>query len=280
MTDVPVLDEAEMKRRAVAHREWLERAAIESAKCFTPTPSFNVDEDHWAFMALSFAFKQNEHARAVVALGRSVDANLIVRSMLEGLTQLVWAANAPEERALLWRAFSWVHDWRLLKAMDARGEAVEPDLRAAIADGIREHGDKFVTAKAKMKLADGEEVADPYRQTWSGKTARQLFEETGGAWYHEALYRPFSDWHHWNTPGLASRLATTDEGYTFTTRLSDREAAACLSAAFGCLMQTMEIADGAARLGRAEVLAELRAGYLKSFGRPTSSPAGSSSPRA
>src|SRR2546427_11769576 len=97
-----VMDDAELKGRVEAHRRWLERAVIESAKCFTPTPRLDPNKDHWAFMALSYAYKQNEHARAVLALRESVDAKLIVRSMLEGLAQLVWAANAPEERALLW----------------------------------------------------------------------------------------------------------------------------------------------------------------------------------
>lgn len=259
------MDDAELKRRVAAHRRWLETAVIECAKCFTPTPRVDPAKHHWAFMALSYAYKQNEHARAVLALRESVDAKLIVRSMLEGLAQLVWTANAPEERALLWRVYAWVHDWRLMKAAEERGEAVASDVTAAIVDGMREHGEKFMTAKAKEKLAKNKEIPDPYRHDWSGKSARWLFEQAGGAWYHESMYRPFSDWHHWNTPGLMDRLGTTDEGYTFTTRLSDREMAECLAAAFACLTQATKITDRAARLGRADVLAELRAGYLREF---------------
>src|SRR5947208_7881738 len=57
------------------------------------------DDTNIAFMALAFASRQGEHARNVLRLQRAVDTVLITRSMFEGLCQLLWAAQAPDDRS-------------------------------------------------------------------------------------------------------------------------------------------------------------------------------------
>lgn len=44
----------------------------------------------------------------LIDAGNANDASLIARSMLETMAALTWAAQAAEERALLWRSHSLV----------------------------------------------------------------------------------------------------------------------------------------------------------------------------
>src|SRR5688572_9248803 len=74
---------------------------------FSRPYTFDRDND-LAFMTLTFAGRQIEHARSVLVLGSSLDTALIARSMLEGLSQLLWASQEPEDRPLRWRAFVYV----------------------------------------------------------------------------------------------------------------------------------------------------------------------------
>lgn len=98
--------------------------------------------------------------RSVLQLDQSLDSILIARSMLEGLSQLLWAAQAPEERPLRWRTFSFVLDWRLMRKRMAAGEAVTEDQRATIENGLKEHGRYFLTS-----------TRDPRESSRSGTTS-------------------------------------------------------------------------------------------------------------
>src|ERR1022692_650147 len=85
-----------------------------------------------AFMTLTFAGKQLEHAHSVLILDESVDAILIVRSMLEGLCQLLWSAQEPGDRPKRWRVFAFVRDWRTMQKTIEVGGTVSPEERAYI----------------------------------------------------------------------------------------------------------------------------------------------------
>src|ERR1022692_1272543 len=70
---------------------------------------------HLRFMLASFAIKQSEHAKSRLKLGSSPDTMLIARTMIEGLSQMLWAPKRPRQRPLLWLTFvltrqknSWV----------------------------------------------------------------------------------------------------------------------------------------------------------------------------
>lgn len=249
-------------------RKWLDRLLIVSKDCFTPTPSLGSD-DHLGFMALSFAYKQNEHGRSVMQLGDSLDAVLIVRSMLEGLTQLLWAAREPDGRPLLWRTYSCVLDWRRLQDADAQGKPVAAEDRDHVTWCIKEYGPRFYTKKARIaQQAGGALPADPYRDSWSGRTQKDMFEEVKAALHYTAIYRPFSEWHHWSPGGLGARITETADGYAFST-VSPTDTASALSVAFLCLWQTMEVTDAHLSLGQAKALIEVKDGYIRDLGSGT-----------
>ena len=92
--------------------------------------------DDLQVMSLVFLTKQSDHIGSMIRLGEHLDVALVARSMIEGLVQLKWAAQKPQERALRWRAFAFVHDWRLGKELLARNEYVDPEQHARSKAGL------------------------------------------------------------------------------------------------------------------------------------------------
>lgn len=221
------------------------------------------EEDHLGFMALCFLSKQIDHLQSIVTLIPSRDAILIARSMIEGLCQLLWAAREPAALPLQWRAFAWVHDWRVMQTEIARGRPVASERRAAIEDALREYGDQFLTKKAREARKQGAPFSsDPYHDNWRcGRQLRQICESVGGAELYRRLYEPFSDWHHWGVGGLGKVIARQGNRVAYSS-LSPTDSAAALACGFQCLEQTVELTDRHLSLGLASKIAELRNGYV------------------
>ncbi len=254
------------EQKALKHapllRQQLQELVAMSAKAFTPPPSFD-SENHMAFMAITFAVKQNEHARSVLLLDQSADAVLIGRSMWEGLCQLLWAAQAPDDRPLRWRSFAFVLDWRLMQKELAAGKEVAEDRREKIAEGLREHGRYFLNGKALEAQARSLPLPDdPYTKNWYGEREKEIFHAVGGDTIYEEVYGLFSEWHHWRMGALGHLIRYDTETTTFT--MSTRNptfTALALAGAFSCLWQTMSFLENT-------LLSRIRAdldGLYKSF---------------
>lgn len=215
-----------------------------SAKIFSSPRNFD-NSNHLAFMTLTFAAKQTEHAQSVLVLDHSADTILIVRSMFEGLCQLLWAGQAPAERPLQWRTFSFVLDWRLLQQQLRDGKPVEVDQRTHIENGIQEYGKLFWTAKAREAKAKALALPDdPYTKNWYGEKEKEIFEAVGADEIYKKIYGPFSEWHHWRI-GAFGQLMKYDHNSTtfeFTTRHASYTAMA-LAGAFQCLWQTLSFLE-------------------------------------
>ena len=195
-------------------------------------------DDHFAFMGVLFHAKQLEHADGVLRLGDHPDASLIARSMMEGLWQLKWAAQAPSERAEQWRAFSIIYDWRILQEKIATNSPELTDERKRRIEGrLDEVHDTFITRSA-LKLAGKGEAppSDPYQRTWSGQTARSLAEATGGIALYTGPYSTFSDRHHWSPAGLGYGIQQDGTKLFYDGKAPSTEATA-LSVAFECLWE-------------------------------------------
>ena len=120
------------------------------------------EDDHLGFMATLFLRKQVEHLRSIHTLLPRKDVVLVARSMVEGLCQLIWAHEKPE-RAWRWRAFAYVHDWRLQNLRARQGTRPDPARRDKIEDALRELGESFLTKKAKRARDSGCDLPeDPY----------------------------------------------------------------------------------------------------------------------
>ncbi len=212
------------------------------------------------FMLASFAVKQNHHAESLLKLETSPDTMLIARSMLEGLSQLLWAMKQPRRRPLLWRVFAFVIDWRLSQRHRAEGVSVDPVVAERIRAGLRRHGRWFLTKQARQARAAGRPLPpDPYAKNWYGERESEIFRDVGGELLLERAYAPFSEWHHWRIAGLGRLIsfdATTRQfAMTATNQIGAATATAC---AFQCLWQTMQLLNSRCRLGVGRQLHELR----------------------
>lgn len=250
-------------------REWLNRL-LRLADQMPHDVTYSED-DHLGFMALCFLSKQIDHARSVLALIPGRDAVLIARSMIEGLGQLLWAANEPDVLPLKWRSFACVHDWRVMQGKVASGEPVDQERRSAIEEALRNFGEQFLTREARQARDKGRAMpVDPYCKNWrSGRQIGQICESVGGQALHRRLYAPFSDWQHWGVAGLGRALTRQDTRIVYSS-LSASDSAATIATAFQCLLQTAEIVDKRLAMGLAQQISELKSGYVSWHGAGTS----------
>jgi len=215
---------------------------------------------HVRFMLASFAVKQIEHSHSLLRLESSVDTVLIARTMLEGLTQLLWALKQPRRRPIRWRVFPFILDWRLMQKQHAEGLSVESALERRIRKGIASYGMWFLTKEAKQALAAKRPLPqDPYVRNWYGEKEADIFRDVGGALLYKDVYGPFSEWHHWR-PGAFGRLVSYDENTsTFDITTTDpNQVAMALATGFQCLWQTMRLFNTRCHLGIGRSLRVLR----------------------
>ena len=100
------------RKQLPALRRQLSELTILSENAF---PANVGQRSHARFMLATFAAKQIAHSKSMLKLGYDVDTLLLARSMLEGMSQLLWAFQQPKRRPLMWRAFVYIVDWRLLQ---------------------------------------------------------------------------------------------------------------------------------------------------------------------
>ena len=206
---------------------------------------------HLRFMLASFAAKQLEHGSSLLKLESSIDTVLIARSMLEGLAQLLWAMKQPRRRPLMWRAFTFVLDLRLLDQYSSQGLTVDPETKRHIDQGIRRYGNLFLTEKAKSAvLMEMPPPKDPFRRNWYTGSEMDIFREIDVTGRLEAAYSLFSEWHHWR-PGSFGRVLSFHVGSdTFRMTPSDpSQLAMSLAVGFQCVWQTMQLYNARCRLG-------------------------------
>src|SRR4051812_44327690 len=127
-------------------REYVSELVALAERGFASPIAFDT-ENHLAFMALAFAGKQVVHARSILTLEGSMDATLVARSMFEGLSQLLWAAQSPHDRPLRWRTFAFVRDWRQMRKQRPQRAGVSEDRNEFIEDGLQRYGHLFLTPK-------------------------------------------------------------------------------------------------------------------------------------
>jgi hypothetical protein len=214
-------------------------------------------------MTLCFLSKQVDHLQSILTLTPRRDVILIARSMIEGLCQLLWAAEAPAILPLQWRAFAWVHDWRVMQGKIKQGQPVDPERHTAIEDALRKYGDQFLTKKAKEAQGRGDALpSDPYHNNWRcGRQIRQICQSVGGDDLYEKIYGPFSDWHHWGVSGLGETIRRQRNRIVYLT-LSPSKAVAALACGFQCLLQTVELTDKHLSLSFASRISKVRDGYV------------------
>lgn len=230
--------------------------------------------DPFSRLTLFFFAKQHEHATGVLQLcacGLYRDAGLIARSMMEGLTQLLWASQ-DKARAVRWEEFSAVSGWRKMHKDEQSGHPADLKQRERIEVLLRQYGPLFYTKEARKKIAAGKKPSnDPYWRIWTGhRTHAEIFSEVRGNVWRLATYSPLSAWQHWDPEGFSDAIerepGTGEMNYRAP---SLRAGAEAVAVAFECLLQTFEIFDGHFELGHGPRIKALRRDYLAAFGPAT-----------
>lgn len=192
------------------------------------TTSHNVpirEDDDFGFMTIHFLYKQMQHAESILALVPRRDAGLIARTMIDGLYQILWTCQAPDERARRWRSFAAVHDWRLIQGRLGEGLPVkQSDIRATNA-----RLNAFsVPHRLKKPKANS---PDPYYKRWYGGVTLADMADVVGRDLYDGPYAELSDWEHWGVSGIGESI--TKEGNRATVNSnSERVTGQALLAAF------------------------------------------------
>ena len=217
--------------------------------------SIREDAD-FGFMAIQFLYKQIQHTESVLLLIPRRDAGLIARTMIEGLYQLLWASQEPEERARRWRSFSVIHNWRLIQGRQGEGVPVdEAEIRKNEAL-LKVFGDQHRLNNPRANSPD------PYHKNWRGGVSlADMADAVIGRKLYDGSYAELSDWAHWGLSGIGDAISQENNHITVNTN-SDRIAGLSLLAAFLCLLQTLALADVHCSLNLAEIIQNLESDFI------------------
>ena len=230
------------RSKSIATLSRLARNLIRLTTVITTDQQYD-DDDHMAFMGLSFVCKQIEHLGSMLQLAGRRDIALIARSMLEGWWQILYASKSPEERAQKWRLFVHVHDWRTMRMQETLGISILEEDRHRIEANLSIHGDNYLRPSACNAKARGKPMPeDPYCDNWTCTSiwAVATDEERDGELQYQLLYKPFCDWHHWSPGGLGSALTRTDTAVDYCAP-NNRDTEKALATGFLCLFQTADV---------------------------------------
>ncbi|MHB9020101.1 MAG: DUF5677 domain-containing protein [Minisyncoccota bacterium] len=221
-------------------------------------------DDHLSFMAMCFLCKQIDHLKSIIKLVPSRDVILVARSMIEGLCQLLWAANCSGDLPLRWRAYSVVSDWRLQKDMSIRKGKISSRQNKLIKDKLRVYGPMFLKKKYKEMTIDVNNITnDPFQNNWrDGYSIENICGLVGGDTLYEKAYRQFSAWHHRDASGLGQAIKRNN-AKVFYTSLSEADSSMAVAIGFQCLIQTLEIADSQLKLGIGDDVSKVKEDYIK-----------------
>lgn len=188
------------------------------------------ESDHAGVMKLFFLSKQLTHAKSVLRLEGSRDSTLIARSMFEGHFLLRWALREPEPRALQWRAFTLVHDWRHLRRMPPQRLAL-PENQEKLAETeerLREHGHLLLTPKARKARSRGDApLEDPYVRFWPVTKFTEILRlEDRQDGLYEYLYNALSAYHHWESPSMAKSVRRDESSVRYSSSNAEEESLA------------------------------------------------------
>ncbi len=168
-------------------------------------------DDHFAFMILCFLNKQKEHLNSVLTLVQAEsfsDSMIISRNMIEGVGIILWVCEDLQNRALQWRKFSLVTDYRI-DLKKANGDKTKVDkgiLERSLNEGYYFLKESYKKPNVQIKNLP----PDPFKNTWLlDETAHEVkiykfFVNENKVLYE--IYSDMSDWVHWNVNRIGTRI--------------------------------------------------------------------------
>lgn len=232
--------------------------------CEEMHPTEHRESDHFGLMSLLFLSKQMEHMLSTIILvenDQGRDAEIIARSMCEGLVQIRWAQQEPNDRALRWRSYLWVSLWRKQREQQKNGKQINPKIQEQVNQALQECGEQFYTKEAKRRLAEGNPLPNPYHDNWFGKPLSHIFSDVKGELLYKGLYKPICQWAHWDPIALERAIKTKEEEtqYHAPSYTSSYNSLAC---GFQCLYETADIVNAHLKKGFDEKLNDQKDRYI------------------
>lgn len=228
------------------------------------------DDDHYTFMILCFLFKQREHLSSVLSLinvASFSDAMIIARNMVEGVGIVLWVSENLQKRALQWRKYCVITDYRL-SLEQAKRDKIKIDknlLELSVKEGYEYLKERYKKPKIQIKNLP----SDPFKSTWLfddyGKEVK-IYKFFGGD--NKDLYDSYcemSDWVHWNVSSIGTRLARnkSEVGF-FSSPIKD--GCFALSSAFVSMHYFYVVINQHLKLGLDDKIKTLSDNYLKELG--------------
>jgi len=212
------------------------------------------DDDHFGFMCLCFMSKQFDHLSAISRLFPHTDIQLVARTMIEGLIQLIWCHASPEN-AYKWRSFAWISDWRLLNFKRSCGQDIPESESIEVESALHKIGHLFQKRNAGGK-------SDPYHNNWRcGVSLKSIANDFGGSQLYNLLYSDFSDWQHWGVTSIGAQIERSPSTVHYAQSITRGQLCSSLAVAFLCTYQMIEIVNDHFALGLEDDLEGLKKEY-------------------
>jgi len=249
------------------------------------------EEDHLGFMLAVFALVQLDHLRSVVLLVEARlfgQATIIARCMLEGFGYTYWAKDHPS-RAKNWRAYSLVHDLKLLRRLQKVGKPVDADREPELLGHLESDAQQFLKKKPRADARAGgiaSVVSDPanYHSVWHVDDEGDPVPvgEIIGSGLDEALknhYFALSAHAHWRADGLGRYISHTSFGSEINTHAEPGDGAGALAMAFQACVQTFALLVVHFSISPDVSLQDLKQEYVEALSKTVSVATPASPPR-
>lgn len=204
-------------------------------------------DDNFAFMILCFLSKQKEHLNSVLTLVQNElysDSMIISRNMIEGVGIILWVSEDLQKRALQWKKFSLITDYRnALK--EAKSDKTKID-KGILERTFNEGGYFLKESYKKTNIQIKNLPLDPFKKTWLFDEAGQevkiykLFKNENKVLYD--IYSDMSDWVHWNINKIGARIRREKSEVGFHSSLI-QDGCFALSSAFLSLHYLFEVVN-------------------------------------
>lgn len=222
-------------------------------KIYSSTKILLKGNDNFGFFLICYLYKLNQHMDSIRKLCPSPDTQLVARTMIETLIQMLWVAQNPEERSAIWRNYVFIEDWNTLQDMLNRGIPISQTVHAMIEDSYEAKKTDYLTKKKQV-----------YRDWKKGVKIHQMADDVKAGDLYSVLYSGFSDWVHGGPVSLARQVEFTDNLELFLDGNNIQHFVnASFSAAFQCMFQGLQVCTQHFSLGLDEQLQSIYDRYIR-----------------
>lgn len=182
------------------------------------------------------------------------DVQLVARTMIETLIQMLWVAQNPIERSTMWRKYVIIEDWNTLQSILNRGASISPAERAVIESAYDATKADYLNKKREV-----------HREWKKGTKIHQMADDVQAGDLYSVLYSGFSDWVHGGPVSLAHQVEFTGSLELVLGNGVPRFVDASFSTAFQCMYQGLQVCTRHFSLALDEQLQSIYDRYVKEF---------------